>query len=559
MIKPNEILRFFNPKVTGLGLLFFVTLAYFLFLGSRPLFVPDEGRYAEIAREMAATGDFITPYLNYIKYFEKPPLFYWMGALTIKIAGVNLWSLRSINALLGILGCLFTYYTASKLYNVRTGLLAALILASSPLYFVMSHMITLDLPVSVFIMSSLYCFILAIQEETRHQKYWLWLAAGSAALAVLTKGLIGIILPGLIVLVWLASLKKLSELKNLYLSSSFLIFFIIAVPWHVLVSHYNPEFPYFYFIEQQFFRYTHESIGHYQPAWYFLPILLIGFFPWLLFLPLAIKRSLVKFNCSVFKANDWFFVCWFILIFLFFSFSKSKLIPYILPIFPALSLIIARYFDHAIRHPSRESSLIFGITVAFSCLIAVLFYRFSFFTLLPHPLLSKIFLMTAVSILTVGLLISFVWSFKSQKGAIYFSIISMLSFLILGVASVAYFDTRSIQPLAHIVNQLSSQNEVIAFNRYYQDLPFYLQRRVSILNWKNELTFGSRHQDASAWLLGNAQFSHRMASNQPSVIILDRSDFNHLKSWFPNIKFKELGKTTTTIIVQPSYSILKNN
>ncbi|TAK75988.1 MAG: phospholipid carrier-dependent glycosyltransferase, partial [Gammaproteobacteria bacterium] len=196
-----------NPSswwVDSLFLLFILGGLFFILLGVRPLFVPDEGRYAEIAREMTVTHDYVTPYLNGIKYFEKPALFYWLGAAAIKLGGLQLWSIRSVNAFISLLGCLLTYVTARKLYGRLTGLLAALILGTSTLYFVMTHMVSLDLPVTVFFTASLYAFLLAYPQPMGiKRRAYFWGAAAAAALAVLTKGLIGIVFPAMIIGAWL--------------------------------------------------------------------------------------------------------------------------------------------------------------------------------------------------------------------------------------------------------------------------------------------------------------------------------------------------------------------
>jgi len=138
---------------------------FFLFLGSRPLSIPDEGNYAEIIREMVETGNYITPFLNGIKFFEKPILLYWLSALAIKIGGVNLWSIRSANALLAMMTCLMTYITGTKLYNRQTGMVAALILSTSILFFSLAHMLTTDMVVSTFMTCTLFSFLLGISEK----------------------------------------------------------------------------------------------------------------------------------------------------------------------------------------------------------------------------------------------------------------------------------------------------------------------------------------------------------------------------------------------------------
>ena len=148
------------------ALLLVVLLAVFFGfeLGSRALWHPDEGRYSEIPRAMAASGDYVTPRLNGVKYFEKPVLFYWMQAGSIKLFGVNEWALRLWPALLALAGCLAVYGAGRKLFGRRAGLIAAIVLATSPLYYLLGRIITLDMAVRVLLTGALLSFLLGVRE-----------------------------------------------------------------------------------------------------------------------------------------------------------------------------------------------------------------------------------------------------------------------------------------------------------------------------------------------------------------------------------------------------------
>jgi 4-amino-4-deoxy-L-arabinose transferase-like glycosyltransferase len=471
----------------GIDLLFLtlvIGILFFLFLGTRPLFAPDEGRYAEIAREMASSGHYITPYLNGIKYFEKPILFYWLGAAAIKVGGLNLWAIRSVNALLGLIGCLATYCTARKLYDRKTGLWSALILSSSFLYFVMAHMVSLDLPITLFLALCLYSFLLGSQNPPgTTRRFYCWGAAIAAALAVLDKGLIGVVFPGLIIATWLGLTGRWRELRHFYLPSSIIIFIIIAAPWHIIVGIHNPEFYYFYFIEQQFLRYATSGIGHEGPVWFFIPTLLLGFLPWTIFLPQALIHHFSWQHRNQYQV-PLFFILWATIIFLFFSFSQSKLIPYILPIFPPLAILTGHYVAERFN---RSLIILF-------CLSAIL----------------------SVSFMAVG----------------------------------TRFDTRSIRPLAILLKPiLTPEDEVITYNQYYQDLPFYLERRVSILNWKNELSFGMQHQNTRAWMLDDATFWKRYDSSKRLFIFLSISEYKKLPRYYPGRHFYLISTTKNTALI----------
>ncbi|EKD69950.1 MAG: Dolichyl-phosphate-mannose-protein mannosyltransferase family protein [uncultured bacterium] len=550
---PNKIksLQAYSWWTDSLILIIACSGLFFILLGTRPLFVPDEGRYAEIAREMFVRNDFITPYLNGIKYFEKPALFYWLGALAIKMGGVNIWSLRCINALFATAGALLTYLTIRKIYDRITGLIAASVLSTSLLYFTMARMVSLDLPVTFFLMSCLYSFLLAIHEaNAAKQRSLFWLAAASAGLAVLTKGLIGIVFPLLIISTWIMILGEWRLIKKLPIFSSIAIFLLITAPWHLLVSLKNPEFFYFYFIEQHFLRYTTKEVGHYQPVWFFIPVLFLSFFPWIVFLPQAIKKSFAWTDRKNYQ-TEIFLLLWASLIFLFFSFSKSKLIPYILPVIPPLAILTARYLAVANTIKNRLAIRIsYIILLIFACGVSFILYSFTHNNALPDAHQAKLYFDIASIILQTGIFFAAVFSFENLIASLIISIITIYIFLLTLTAGIPAIDNRTILPLAHTLQSILKPNdEVITFNQYYQDLPFYLERRITILNWRNEMSYGMQHQDTSDWMINDTTFWNRWHSAKQVYVILSQDEYLKLRKRYPNKKFYVLDQTITNILI----------
>lgn len=528
----------------------FVGLLFFIFAGTRPLLVPDEGRYAEIAREMVLSGDYITPYLNGIKYFEKPILFYWLESGAIKLFGQSIWSLRSVNILCGLLGCLLTYFTARQLYDRATGILAALILGTSMLYFAMSHMISLDLPVTVFLAACLYFFMLALQHPVGNvRRNYIWLAATASAIAVLTKGLIGIVFPGMIILPWLAITGEWKLLKNLYIPSALCIFALIAVPWHIIVNHRNPEFFNFYFITQHILRYTDKDVGHYQPVWFFIPSLFVGFFPWITFLPQTIKNSLPKkWSARKFYSKEIFMLLWAGIIFTFFSFSKSKLIPYILPMFPPIAILTAHYLRQHINNRSNKISFTIMLITAIG--FAYVLYDFPKHADIPDPIAAQHTLLLSALFLLSGFITSFILIYRKSIHALAVAIVTISLFLVTTLYAIPFVDTRNIYSLAEILQQrIKPEDSVITFNQYNQDLPFYLKRRVSILNWRNELTFGMQYQDTHEWMIDNKQFMDTWHSPKRVYAIMRIPEFEAFKRYHPSQELTVLGATVSNVLV----------
>ena len=258
------------------------------------------------------------------------------------------------------------------------------------------------------------------------------------------------------------------------------------------------------------FSVTHHGCGHYQPIWFFIPTLIIGFFPWIVFLPQALAKSLpTSWKQRGAHPTELFFLLWALLIFLFFSFSKSKLIPYILPLYPPLAILTARYLVQKIQNKKIKGTKIgYFVLILLSVLMAIVFPHFINHTQLPNPAEAAAYLYPAVGIMLLGAFVSYLCTQTSSlcncqhhSSHGYFYCSSLPRFLRLMRAPFTY--RAILKPI------LKPQDEVVTVNQYYQDLPFYLERRISIVNWRNELSFGMQHQDTHEWMLSEGAFWDR--------------------------------------------------
>jgi 4-amino-4-deoxy-L-arabinose transferase-like glycosyltransferase len=332
-------------RTTVLLLVLALALIWFVPLGWRHLLPSDEGRYAEMAREMFVTGDWITPRYNGYKYFEKPPLQTWANALTFAWFGIGEWQARLYTALTGFAGVLLIGFTGARVFNAATGVFAAIVLATSPYWNLMGHFNTLDMGLSFWMELTLCALLLAQRPNlpTGQVRLWMWICWASMALAVLSKGLVGLILPGAVLVLYTLIARDWAVWKRLHLIGGLILFFAIATPWFVLVQQRNPEFLNFFFIVQQFKRYLTPEQNRPGPFYYFVPVLLVGFLPWLSISLQSIRHALrLPRQPNGFSPVAMMLV-WTIFIFLFFSASHSKLLSYTLPIAPPLALLIGMY------------------------------------------------------------------------------------------------------------------------------------------------------------------------------------------------------------------------
>jgi 4-amino-4-deoxy-L-arabinose transferase-like glycosyltransferase len=471
-------------------------------LGSHPLINPDEGRYAEIPREMVASGDYVTPRLDGVKYFEKPPLMYWTVALCLKVFGPSEWSVRAPAALFALGGVLCAYAAGRRLYGRNAGLLAAAVLGTSLLCFVLTRLLTLDMAVSVLMSATLFCFILGVREPPGRRRRWLFYGLYvSAALATLAKGLIGFLAPGAVMLLWLLVFNQWRRLRPFFLPTGALWFLAVAAPWHILAAVRNPEWPRFYLLYEHWDRFFSTGHKRTEPWWFFLPIVLVGLFPWLGFLWSALRRALAPTGSGLAggwarrqeNAVAWFFVTWAAFILLFFSLSESKLIPYILPVFPPLAVLIGAELAPAIAGPPARGWR--GAIGVFSFLCGLLATALCVAVLKPGvireasqawALRPYAYAMAAVLILG-GLAGSWAVRVRGLRAAL-----TVLASTALGFYLILTLAAPSIRPgtkaLALEVQALARPGDrVYHYHGFFHDFTFYARRVVGTVAYQDEL------------------------------------------------------------------------
>ena len=289
-------------------------------LAGRSLIGPDEGRYATLSLGMLHSGDWITPRLNGLLYFEKPPLQYWGGALSLWLFGVNEFAARLWPGLAGLATVFLVGFTARRLWGVRTGWHALMVCGSTTWIVANSHFLTLDAGLAAALTLTL-CGVLIAQHpdsSQRSQARWMLAAWAGVGLAVLSKGLIGVVIPGAVLV--LHSLWRLdfSVWRRMHWLAGGALLLCITLPWFALVSARNPDFAWFFFIHEHFQRYlttVHRRTGAW---WYFVPILLVGMLPWTSALPWLLRARRSDFATSL-------LLVWSVFVFVFFSASGSKL------------------------------------------------------------------------------------------------------------------------------------------------------------------------------------------------------------------------------------------
>ena len=535
---------FFARRVAGLptalwllaGLL--ILLLWFGTLDFRHLLSSDEGRYAEISREMFASGDWVTIRYNALKYFEKPPFHMWVTALSYTLFGVGDWQARLSVALFGMVGLIASMFAATRWYGIRAGLLTGLVLVAAPMWSVASHFNSVDMTLSGA-MACVLAFMLVAQHPAATpaaRRYWMWACWVAMGVAILSKGLVGIALPGLVLVIYTLISRDVGLWRRLHLISGIGLMLIVTVPWFWLVSVRNPEFPNFFFIHEHWQRYTSTVHSRGGPVWYFVPLLVAGFVPWLGLAPrmwevvrddgAAARVAAVRpFRPALLLA------VWAVAIFVFFSLSGSKLPGYIVPIFPALGMLAAmaleRIDERGWRRQLNAMLVIMAVGLLASPVVATLhsnhtatadYRRYAVWVAaafvvmltglwLARRLLRTHGLMPSILVYTLALFTGFTTALLGHES-------------IGGAASGA-----SLVPAIRAV--LKDDMPIYGVRTLDHTLPFYLRHTTVMVEHPDELEFGTQ-QEPQKWLPTLDSFIARWREGPPALAIMSADTYREL-------------------------------
>ncbi|MGZ4968262.1 MAG: phospholipid carrier-dependent glycosyltransferase [Methylobacter sp.] len=506
---------------------------WFVLLGYRDLIEPDEGRYAEIAREMLNSGDWITPRLNGFKYFEKPPLQYWGSAISMALLGETNAAARVWCSGLGFIGALWVGFVGNRLYGGNAGYFAFLFLISTVLYAGMGHANSLDMGVSSLLIIAVGALTLAQSERhlPKQERNWMLLAWAALAGATLSKGLIGLVLPGGAVVLYTLWQRDWALWRHLHLGKGLLVYLLIAAPWFIAVSYANPEFPHFFFIHEHFERFTSDVHGRTKSNWYFFAVFAIGAMPWLFSSinglikpPFSWRAESGKFEASRLL---WVYA---IFVFFFFSISHSKLPGYILPMFPALALLVGENMSKR-RHFIADGI----IAIVLAAIIFIFFIwqadntakigRLASHLMLFRPwIIATAFLAAAAGIATL--------LFKDKKipAISIYALCALLGIQMLSWGYQSISELRSSRQMADAIQAYIGNNsvEIYDVSRYDQSLPYYLGRTIKLVGFTGELEFGI-NQEPQKWI-NNADFLPLwLNSEQQAISLLNQTTYDEWK------------------------------
>ena len=507
-----------------------LAIAWFATIQVRPMLDPDEGRYAEIPREMLASGDFITPRFNDLKYFEKPPLQYWATAGIYALFGLTEWTSRAWAVGLGFACLPLIFAWVRRLYGEDAALTAVVALGVSPFFLVIGHLNLLDAAFTFWLTAAVLAFTLAqiAPPGGAGERRWMLVAWALAALAVLSKGIVVGVLAGAALVLYTLIERDVHTWRRLHLTKGLALFALIAVPWFVLVSLRNPSFPGFFFVHEHFARFLTTVHQRVEPWWFFLPLLLAAVLPWLVPVARAARAAWSDPGVAPVAAAApasasptrfrplRFLLIYAAVILAFFSASGSKLAPYILPMVPVLAMLTGVYLrdpEGLARHAARAAAPLVVLVAG-----GLLIYSARRNNYVPSEALHW-----ALAAVVVALLAA-VASFRANLRPLTMVLVAALGASLAWQSLMCEYTlippARSAKALVQAVRPfLSPYTPLYSVGQYRETVSPYLGRTLQLAGYEGELRFGL---DQEPWRrMSVEQFAERWSAGGSAVAFFD--------------------------------------
>jgi 4-amino-4-deoxy-L-arabinose transferase-like glycosyltransferase len=534
------------------GLAALLLLVGFTALAQRPLFNPDEGRYAEIPREMLRGGDWVIPHLNGLAYIEKPPLQYWATALSFALFGENALAARLYMALSALGTVAVVWFMARRIGGEQSGWRAAAILSGMVMFLALSQLLTLDMSLTFYMTLSVAGFLSAQQAPPRSSGRWMLLAWFAAALGVLTKGLIAAAIPCAVLILYSLFTRDFAPWRRLYVAWGLPLFLGLTVPWHWLAALRLNDFLQFFFVHEHLARYLTPISERQEPWWFFGWVFLAATVPWTLSALRVAGSGWRERALGPNQFNPLFFLwVWVIFVVVFFSLSDSKLMPYILPAMPILAVLIAVLPEATLKRDFRFAAVL--TAVAGLCLLIASFNwpavisssdRSASFLPLGSPLRE-----VAAVLLVSGICVSLLVGRAVTRAAVFLGVGWCLAGLLVVRTAALVAPIYSGVALAAALPAADRDAPFYSVGTYDQSFTFYLGRSQTLVRYRGELDYGL-NKSPNAGIADMDEFLKRWASQTRAFAVMDKETFNRLKE--RGVPMRIVGQNLNQVLVARS-------
>lgn len=525
-------------------------LLYIMPLGVRPMVIPDETRYAEISREMIASGDWVVPHLDGFRYFEKPVLGYWLNAASMVLFGQNAFAARFPSAMAVGISALILFLTVRRFAGgYWLGIIAALVFLTCMEVFGAGVFSVLDSIFSMVVTAALISFFFAYMEVKSSKKAGLVALFGIfCGLAFLTKGFIAFAIPVMVIVPFIIWEGRWKELLRIPWVVPIVAAALVSLPWSIIILFSEPDFWKYFFWEEHIMRFVGNNAQHSNPFWYFIPIIIGGSLPWITLFPAAVSGLWnERFKDPLIR----FVICWLLFLFLFFSASKGKLGTYILPCFPPLAIFITvglkKYLEGGKNRAFTFGASFLAVVVGVSAVVLVLSQVTDFLGLRVYSSGEtwKWIIGTSGLLLWILLLICAVKSTDFMKKLILYSAAPMLFMLSAHfIMPNQALDRKA--PGAFLIynsNRVSPDNVLVTDGLVRAVCWFYKRNDVYILNGAGELDYGLKYDDSRHRLLNVGQFKKLITGNQGKkgvILIAETKDYVRYRPMLPKPVYEDI-------------------